>query len=100
MTGRWIVRYIESQFSESYLADHATTFDPPFLASPSYLFDSSTAFNVRAGKMLEPFFESGELKKWVYFKWLWEITFARGGVPPLDIAAPRSKDLSAAHRVE
>jgi dimethylaniline monooxygenase (N-oxide forming) len=96
MTGRWIVRFIESRFGEDYLAEHATTFDPPFLASPSYLFDSSSAFNVRASKMLDPFFESGELKKWVYFRWLWEISFARGGVPPLDIAAPRGNELTAA----
>ena len=95
MTGRWVARYIDSRFGESYLAEHATTYDAPFFAGPSYLFDSSTPFNVRAGKMLEPFFQSGELQKWVYFKWLWEISFARGGVPPLDILAPRTADTTA-----
>ncbi len=95
MTGRWITRYIEGRFSESYLADHATSYDPPFFARPSYLFDSSKPFNVGAGEMMAPFFESGELSKWGYFKWLWQVSFATKGIPPLDIAAPRAKDASA-----
>jgi thioredoxin reductase len=91
MTGRWIARYIDSEFSEAYLAEHATTYDPPFFAQPSYLFNSSKPFNVSASEMLTPFFQSGEFSKWGYFRWLWQVSFAPKGVPPLDIAAPRKK---------
>lgn len=88
MTGRWVLRYIEGQFDERYLADHCRIYDPPFFSQPSLLFDSSRPMNVRSGEMLTPFFESGEISKAAYSKWLWEYATAPGGVQPLHIDVP------------
>jgi hypothetical protein len=44
--------------------------------------------NVRSGEMLTPFFESGEISKAAYSKWLWEYATAPGGVRPLHIDVP------------
>jgi hypothetical protein len=88
MTGRWVLRYIQGQFDESYLADHSKLYDPPFFSRPSLLFDSSRPMNVRSGEMLAPFFQSGEISKKAYSKWLWEFASATGGVQPLDIDLP------------
>lgn len=91
MTGRWVMKFIESDFSEKYLSKHAASFDPSFFARPSVLFDSSRPINVNLSEMLSPFFKSGELSQREYFKWLWHVTFATGGVEPLDFAGPRSE---------
>jgi cation diffusion facilitator CzcD-associated flavoprotein CzcO len=88
MTGRWVVRFIQEQFDESYLADHARTYDPPFFLQPSLLFDSSRPMSVRSAEMLAAFFRSGEISKSAYSKWLWEFTSAPRGVEPLTIHAP------------
>jgi hypothetical protein len=88
VTGKWLLRYIEGQFGESYLAQRCRTYDPPFFSQPSLLFDSSRPLNVRSGEMLAPFFQSGEISKTAYLKWLWEYATATGGVQPLNIEIP------------
>jgi hypothetical protein len=88
MTGKWIGKFIQDGFTEAYLEKHADASDKPSFASPSYLFDSSKAFNAGAAAMLNPFFKSGELSKKGYFTWLWEISFATEGVKPLELESP------------
>jgi len=88
MTGRWVVRFIQEQFDERYLADHARTYDPPFFLQPSLLFDSSRPMSVRSAEMLAAFFRSGEISKSAYSRWLWEFASAPRGVEPLTIHAP------------
>ena len=87
-TGRWVLRYIQGQFDDSYLAEHSKLYDPPYFTRPSLLFDSSRPMNVRSGEMLAPFLASGEISKKAYLNWLWDYATATGGVKPLDIHLP------------
>ena len=91
MTGKWIEKFIEGGFTEAELAVDADTSEKPFFAGPSYLFDSSQAFNAGAAAMFEPFFRSGELTKKDYFGWLWQVSFATEGIKPLEFGDLRSR---------
>jgi dimethylaniline monooxygenase (N-oxide forming) len=95
MTGKWIEKFIQGGFTEAYLAKHADLSKKPFFTGPSYLFDSSKAFNAGAAAMFEPFFKSGELSKKGYFTWLWQISFATEGVKPLELRSPVEVSLVA-----
>lgn len=90
LQAKWIGNYIESNFDEKYVTEHAITYDYPFFTK-LILFDSNEYFLPKFMDMQFDFIHNRELHLFEYVSFVYNFFFKTTAVGPLNIHNPLVK---------